>query len=149
MAEDVPINERGAEFLATVAASFNAYYDDRIPLALQKLVVAIEDRGVETEGIYRLSGSHTKIKTIQEQCFDLHTSELITDADIHDLTGAMKAILREMVPPLLTYDLYDRLLASVANPDETQHTVKLMEVLYALPDKNFAKAYFVFQHLQR
>lgn len=73
----------------------------------------------------------------------------MTDADLHDLTGTMKSLLREMVPPLLTYAHYNALIEAVASPDETDHFPKLSQVLAAFPDKNFSKTYYLILHLQR
>ena len=146
--EAVKLSERHKDMLCIVVESFDGYFVDKIPRILQALIAAIEERGVETEGIYRLSGNFLAVKALCEQCFEDDTLNF-SESDVHELTGAIKFILRDMNPPLLTFDLYDRFLESVSSDEDSEHPDAIAPVLQDLPDKNFRELYLLIQHLRR
>lgn len=71
----------------------------------------MDARGLEVEGIYRLSGNSDKI-TKWKHAFDDGPAALDPLEDIHTYTGLLKLYLRELPEPLMTFGLYDLLLRS-------------------------------------
>eukprot|EP01102_Stenamoeba_stenopodia_P010047 TRINITY_DN2985_c0_g1_i1.p1 TRINITY_DN2985_c0_g1~~TRINITY_DN2985_c0_g1_i1.p1 ORF type:complete len:368 (-),score=83.36 TRINITY_DN2985_c0_g1_i1:124-1227(-) len=88
-----------------------------VPIILEKCIAYIEANG-NTEGIYRLSGSHGAIQKLKaafnesEQQVDLDKNENAND--VHCVTGVLKLYFRELPNPLLTYELYDEFVAAVS-----------------------------------
>ena len=136
------------DLLSIVVGSFEAFFDDNVPVILSSLMAAIEDHGLETEGIYRLSGNLNNIKSLCEHCYfdDQHD---LSNAGIHELTGAVKLILREMYPPITTFIFYQEFLDAVSGDDEAQYADYLLPVLSQIPDTNFAILYNLMQHLKK
>ena len=63
------MSDRCKELLTIVVGSFSAFYEDKVPILLKKLVTAVEDIGIESEGLYRLSGNISNIKALVTQSF--------------------------------------------------------------------------------
>ena len=61
---------------------------------------------VEEEGIFRISGSVSKVKLIRNAFNAGHLDALLLTRDVHAVASALKSYLRELPEPLLTYKLY-------------------------------------------
>lgn len=64
------------------------------------------------EGIYRKSGGSSQVQQIREG-FEKDPSDYDIsdpDLDIHAVTSALKQYLRKLPNPLITFDVYDKLL---------------------------------------
>jgi hypothetical protein len=102
-----------------------------VPKVVEKCCTAIEDYGLEIVGIYRLSGTTSKIQKLKGllergvfpsqrvfsfidiiyDCLDvdsvnLNTDEWRSDININNVTSVLKLWLRELPEPLLTFNLY-------------------------------------------
>ena len=69
---------------------------------------------MEIEGIYRKSGGNSQIQQIKEgfeRSNDYDVSD--PDLDINAVTSTLKQYFRKLPTPLITYDVYDRLLNSI------------------------------------
>jgi hypothetical protein len=89
-----------------------AEYERRqIPSVVTRCIEEVELRGMEMEGIYRKTGGNSQIKIIQEG-FDKNENFDISDPDmdITAVTSVLKQYFRKLPTPLLTYDIYDRVL---------------------------------------
>ncbi|KAF2988120.1 hypothetical protein EK904_007077 [Melospiza melodia maxima] len=76
----------------------------KVPLLLQALLSCLEKRGLETEGILRVSGSQTRIKSLEQKLERDFYSGLFRWDDVHqnDVSGLLKRFIRELPAPLLT-----------------------------------------------
>ncbi|KAI0521443.1 rho GTPase activator Rga [Xylaria bambusicola] len=89
-----------------------AEYERRqIPSVITRCIEEVELRGMEMEGIYRKTGGNSQVKIIQEG-FDKNENFDISDPDmdITAVTSVLKQYFRKLPTPLLTYDVYDRVL---------------------------------------
>ena len=70
--------------------------------------------GMELEGIYRKSGGNSQIQQVKEgfeRTNDYDISD--PDLDINAVTSCLKQYFRKLPTPLITYDVYDKLLDCV------------------------------------
>lgn len=77
---------------------------------------------MEVEGIYRKSGGNGQIQQIKEgfeRSNDYDISD--PDLDINAVTSTLKQYFRKLPIPLITYDVYDRLLTFAPPPLHTNH----------------------------
>lgn len=108
----------------------------KVPLFLKQLLCCLEDNGLETEGILRISGSLARIKNLQQE---LESNFYQNNFDWkkvqqNDGAGLLKMFIREMPYPLLTTE-YVAAFATVRNfTDQIQmiHALNLLVVI--LPD---------------
>uniref|UniRef100_A0A4W6FNG7 Synapse defective Rho GTPase homolog 2 n=1 Tax=Lates calcarifer TaxID=8187 RepID=A0A4W6FNG7_LATCA len=116
-----------------------------VPLLISKCINEIEKRGCQVVGLYRLCGSAAVKKELREAFErDSHAVELCenTYPDINVITGVLKDYLRELPYPLITKQLYEAVLESMAvrplrmgaagcenDQADSEHTVSLLENL--------------------
>lgn len=85
----------------------------QIPSVVTRCIEEVELRGMDAEGIYRKSGGSGQVKMIQEgfermEDFDISDPSI----DIASVTSVLKQYFRKLPTPLLTFDVYDRVLES-------------------------------------
>jgi hypothetical protein len=111
-------NPAAAEHPSTLFGSDlveRADYERRqIPSVVTRCIEEVELRGMDIEGIYRKTGGNSQVKLIQEG-FDRTEDYDISDPglDITAVTSVLKQYFRRLPTPLLTFDVYDRILESI------------------------------------
>lgn len=87
----------------------------QIPSVVTRCIEEVELRGMDQEGIYRKTGGNSQINMIREG-FDKNENFDISDPDldITAVTSVLKQYFRKLPVPLLTYDVYDRVLESTS-----------------------------------
>uniref|UniRef100_A0A8C5P1W3 Synapse defective 1, Rho GTPase, homolog 2 (C. elegans) n=1 Tax=Jaculus jaculus TaxID=51337 RepID=A0A8C5P1W3_JACJA len=132
-----------------------------VPLLIQKCIVEIEKRGCQVVGLYRLCGSAAVKKELREAFEkDSKTVGLCENQypDINVITGVLKDYLRELPSPLITKQLYEAVLDTMAKsplkmsssgcenePSDSQYTVDLLN---CLPDVEKATLKMLLDHLK-
>ncbi|KAL8817644.1 MAG: hypothetical protein Q9223_003560 [Gallowayella weberi] len=123
------------------------YEASDVPSIVMRCIQEVEVRGMEIEGIYRKSGGNSQIQQIKEgfeRTNDYDISD--PDLDINAVTSTLKQYLRKLPTPLITYDVYDKLLNSIPpmppshlgappqinpnhnlDPEQRDHRVNLMK----------------------
>ncbi|XP_016418011.1 rho GTPase-activating protein SYDE2-like isoform X1 [Sinocyclocheilus rhinocerous] len=133
-----------------------------VPLLIEKCISEIERRGCQVVGLYRLCGSAAVKKELREAFErDSHFVELSENnfPDINVITGVLKDFLRELPHPLITKQLYESVLDSMAkrplqmgssgcenDPADSDHAVSSLELL---PEVEKATLRKLLDHLKR
>jgi hypothetical protein len=112
------LSTASAEHPATLFGSElveRADYERRqIPSVVTRCIEEVELRGMDIEGIYRKTGGSGQVKIIQEG-FEKNDDYDISDPglDITAVTSVLKQYFRKLPTPLLTFDIYDRVLEAL------------------------------------
>lgn len=91
-----------------------------LPLIVAQCIIAVDQFGLATEGIYRVSGSVSTLAKLK-QLFDFEPDhvDFRTPAgffgDIHAVAGILKQYLRELPDPLLTKAYYSDFIRVARN----------------------------------
>ncbi|XP_063737565.1 LOW QUALITY PROTEIN: unconventional myosin-IXAa [Eleginops maclovinus] len=95
--------------------------DERtVPLVVEKLINYIEMHGLYTEGIYRKSGSTNKIRELK-QGLDTDVDGMnLDDYNIHVIASVFKQWLRDLPNPLMTFELYEEFIRTMALQDKKE-----------------------------
>ncbi|KAF9870056.1 hypothetical protein CkaCkLH20_12415 [Colletotrichum karsti] len=128
-----------------------ADYERRtIPSVVTRCIEEVELRGMDIEGIYRKTGGNSLVKVIQEG-FDKSEDYDISDPglDITAVTSVLKQYFRKLPIPLLTFDVYDRVLESNAIADQTERCDHLRKVFGTMPQRHRDCLEFLMFHLAR
>jgi len=122
----------------------------QIPSVVTRCIEEVELRGMDQEGIYRKTGGNSQINMIKEG-FDKNENFDISDPDldITAVTSVLKQYFRKLPIPLLTYDVYDRVLESTSIVDETERCAHLRKALATMPEKHRDCLEFLMFHLDR
>ncbi|KAK6203536.1 Rho-type GTPase-activating protein [Scheffersomyces amazonensis] len=138
------------------------YEQVQVPLIVTKCLAEVEVRGLDVEGIYRISGASSTISNI-ENAFANLTAHSIQDekqiqrleetmnGDIHAVTSAIKRYFRKLPDPLIPYALYDDFIKvasqiPIAHTDKRIHELKI-RVINRLPSANKHTLYLLCKHL--
>eukprot|EP00727_Mastigamoeba_balamuthi_P009998 m51a1_g5620 hypothetical protein (1508) ;mRNA; r:762677-767341 len=109
--------------------------DLRVPLFVSRAVKYIVSDGLREEGLFRQSGQHGPMGELRLRL----PSEDVRDLaryGIHSVATTLKAFLRELAEPVLTYDLYDEFMR-VPEISSDQDKVSALQTLIArLPEPN-------------
>jgi len=131
--------------------SERADYERRqIPSVVTRCIEEVELRGMDQEGIYRKTGGNSAVNAIKDG-FDKSENFDISDPDmdITAVTSVLKQYFRKLPIPLLTYDVYDRVLESVAIVDEKERCDYLRRTFDSLPERHRDCLEFLMFHLDR
>ncbi|KAI0423358.1 rho GTPase activator Rga [Xylaria grammica] len=122
----------------------------QIPSVITRCIEEVELRGMEMEGIYRKTGGNSQVKIIQEG-FDKNENFDISDPDmdITAVTSVLKQYFRKLPTPLLTYDVYDRVLETNSLANDSEKCTHLQSVFNQLPRQHKDCLEFLMFHLSR
>ncbi|KAI8140984.1 hypothetical protein BJV82DRAFT_184579 [Fennellomyces sp. T-0311] len=123
-----------------------------VPLVVEKCIEAVENRGMDFEGIYRKSGGAAQMRAIQV-AFDQGDPIDLNDEDCYNdicaVTSVLKHYFRQLPNPLLTYEQYQNFIDAVGLPSGPEKMDKYIELLSQLPKANYDTLKMLMQHLQR
>ncbi|XP_077053746.1 rho GTPase-activating protein 15-like isoform X5 [Siphateles boraxobius] len=139
-----------------------------VPQFVKKCTEAVERRGLETDGIYRVSGN---LAVIQKLRFSVnHERAVTTDGrylfpedlvqerldlddpqwdDIHVITGALKLFFRELPEPLIPYGFFHDIVEAVKIPDYLEKVERLKFLVINMPPPNHDTLSHMIRHLKR
>ncbi|KAJ8400776.1 hypothetical protein AAFF_G00391300 [Aldrovandia affinis] len=140
-----------------------------VPKFVRMCTHAVEKRGLETDGIYRVSGNlaviqklrflvnHERAVTtdgrylfpeelVQEEKLNLEHSQW---EDIHVITGALKLFFRELPEPLVPYGFFTDIVETVKMTDYLDKVDRMKCLVLSMPPPNHDTMRFMFRHLKR
>ncbi|RFU72011.1 rho gtpase activator rga [Trichoderma arundinaceum] len=122
----------------------------QIPSVVTRCIEEVELRGMDQEGIYRKTGGNSQINMIKEG-FDKSENYDISDPDldITAVTSVLKQYFRKLPNPLLTFDVYEKVLESNAVTDEAERCSFLHKVFTSMPPAHRDCLEFLMFHLHR
>lgn len=105
---------------------------------------------MDMEGIYRKSGASSQIQAVRdgfERSPDYDISD--PDLDIHAVTSALKQYFRKLPTPLITYNVYDKILETNDITPDSARIEALQNCLKDLPRVHRDVLEFLMFHLKR
>ncbi|XP_039721724.1 rho GTPase-activating protein 9 isoform X2 [Pteropus medius] len=142
---------------------------DTVPSFVRLCVAAVDKRGLDVDGIYRVSGNLAVVQKLrflvdreravtsdgryvfpeqpgQEGRLDLDSAEW---DDIHVVTGALKLFLRELPQPLVPSLLLPDFRAALALSESEQRLSQIRELIVSMPKPNHDTLRYLLEHLCR
>lgn len=124
-----------------------------VPPILEKCAEAIEAIGLQNMGIYRLSGTTSKVQKLKNK-FDLDWKlvDLLNDEAINDINivaGCLKLWFRELPEPLMTWELYQGFIEAARLENDRMRHIRMHERVNDLPDANYATLKYLMGHLDK
>ncbi|CAK6956856.1 rho GTPase-activating protein 27 isoform X1 [Scomber scombrus] len=121
-----------------------------VPGFVEKCIKAVEKRGLDIDGLYRVSGN---LAVIQKLRFKADHEELDLEdgqwEDVHVITGALKLFFRELPEPLFPYSHFNKFVSAIRNPDYNMKVSCVKELVRTLPPSNHDTMELLFGHLRR
>jgi hypothetical protein len=106
---------------------------------------------MDVEGIYRKSGGNSQVQSVKEgfersaQEFDLSDPDL----DINAVTSCLKQYFRRLPNPLITYEVYDKVLETTGVTEPAVRVEALARALSDLPKVHWDVLEHLMMHLSR
>uniref|UniRef100_A0A6I8PAE1 Rho GTPase-activating protein 15 n=1 Tax=Ornithorhynchus anatinus TaxID=9258 RepID=A0A6I8PAE1_ORNAN len=122
-----------------------------VPTFVKQCIEAVEKRGLDADGIYRVSGNLATIQKLrfivnQEEKLNLDDSQW---EDIHVVTGALKMFFRELLEPLFPFCFFERFMEAIKKPDHRTRVESVKDLVRKLPPPNRDTMSTLFAHLQK
>ncbi|PPQ79686.1 hypothetical protein CVT25_003260 [Psilocybe cyanescens] len=124
-----------------------------VPAIMAKCCEAIEKHGIQSQGIYRVSGMTSKVASLRQklekdlEAVDLDAPEW--SGDINNVASVLKMWLRELPDPLLTNSLHQGFIEAAKIENDRLRHIRLHERVNELPDPNYATLKYFLGHLHR
>ncbi|XP_063111072.1 rho GTPase-activating protein 9 isoform X3 [Cavia porcellus] len=142
---------------------------DTVPSFVRLCIAAVDKRGLDVDGIYRVSGNLAVVQKLrflvdreravtsdgrymfpeqlgQEGQLDLDSAEW---DDIHVVTGALKLFLRELPEPLVPPQLLSHFRAALALSKSEERLSQIQELIESMPKPNHDTLRHLLEHLCR
>ncbi|XP_008823414.1 rho GTPase-activating protein 15 [Nannospalax galili] len=122
-----------------------------VPWFVKQCIEAVEKRGLDVDGIYRVSGNLATIQKLrfivnQEEKLNLDDSQW---EDIHVVTGALKMFFRELPEPLFPYSFFERFVEAIKKQDNSARIETIRSLVQKLPPPNHDTMKILFGHLTK
>ncbi|XP_058049588.1 rho GTPase-activating protein 15 isoform X2 [Ahaetulla prasina] len=122
-----------------------------VPHFVKMCIKAVEERGLDVDGIYRVSGNLATIQKLrfvvnQEEKLNLDDSQW---EDIHVVTGALKMFFRELPEPLFPYCFFEQFVEAIKIQEHDSQVKAIKDLVQRLPRPNYDTMNLVFAHLQK
>uniref|UniRef100_A0AAY4ATA4 Rho GTPase-activating protein 15 n=1 Tax=Denticeps clupeoides TaxID=299321 RepID=A0AAY4ATA4_9TELE len=122
-----------------------------VPKFVKQCFEEVEKRGLEADGIYRVSGNLATIQKLrflvdQEEELNLEQSQW---EDIHVITGAVKMFFRELPEPLFPFRFFEPFVEAIKSKDAKQKVQAVKKLIHQLPKPNHDTIKLLFRHLQK
>ncbi|XP_076322891.1 N-chimaerin-like isoform X1 [Tachypleus tridentatus] len=122
------------------------------PFVVDMCIKEIESRGLEAEGLYRISGFSDEVEAVR-MSFEkdgLHADiSPGTYEDIHVITGVLKLFFRLLPIPLITFDTYPLFMNGVRQQTLEGRLEGLREAINKLPPAHYQTLKYLLVHLNR
>ncbi|KPP60843.1 hypothetical protein Z043_121121 [Scleropages formosus] len=122
------------------------------PMVVDMCIREIEQRGLKSEGLYRVSGSAERIEDVK-LAFDRDGEEANISAamyaDINVIAGALKLYLRELPTPVITYDAYPKFMQAARTTSLDIRLEAVRQGLLLLPPAHRETLRYLLTHLKR
>ncbi|XP_059382804.1 rho GTPase-activating protein 26-like isoform X3 [Carassius carassius] len=120
---------------------------------VKKFIYAIETRGIDEQGLYRIVGVSSRVQKLLSLAMDPKTCADVeldsTEWEIKTITSAIKHYLRMLPAPLMTYQ-YQRSFIKAAKLDNPEARVaEIHSIVHRLPEKNRQMLELLMKHLAK
>nr|XP_056711439.1 rho GTPase-activating protein 10 isoform X1 [Euleptes europaea] len=119
---------------------------------LRKCISAVEARGINDQGLYRVVGVSSKVQRLLSLLMDAKTCNEVDlensmEWEVKTITSTMKLYLRSLPEPLMTYDLYGEFIVPVKSGSPESRVNAVHFLVHKLPEKNKEMLDILVKHL--
>ncbi|XP_043925093.1 rho GTPase-activating protein 26 [Protopterus annectens] len=119
---------------------------------IKKCIHAVETRGINEQGLYRIVGVNSKVQKLLNLIMDPKTSNEVDldnsgDWEIKTITSALKNYLRMLPAPLMTYQFQRNFIKAAKLDNQESRIADIHLVIHKIPEKNRQMLHLLMQHL--
>lgn len=145
---------RSAPVYGTALEDLLDQEEGTVPRVVYQCVQAIDNFGLEVEGIYRTNGNSVQVQEIKREfdtdsaAVDLLRPNAVVN-DIHSVASALKQYFRELPDPLLTREFHREFINAANISDDVRRRDSIHAIINKLPDANYTTLRYLVFHLYR
>ncbi|XP_020328781.1 rho GTPase-activating protein 10-like isoform X1 [Oncorhynchus kisutch] len=129
----------------------DAQLDDVGLSFVKNAINAIETRGINDQGLYRVVGVSSKVQKLLSLMIDEKSNDVdlstCEDWDVKTITSTLKLYLRSLPEPLMTYGLYKDFIAPAKGGSPESRSQAIHCLVHKLPEKNRLVLGLLMKHL--
>ncbi|XP_040274460.1 rho GTPase-activating protein 10 isoform X1 [Bufo bufo] len=137
---------------ATTRSETGAQLDQHGFAVVKNCINAVESRGINDQGLYRVVGVSSKVQRLLSLLMDVKTGcdvdlSAAEEWEVKTITSALKLYLRSLPEPLMTYELHEQFInpAKSGSPESRVNAIHFL--VYKLPEKNKEMLHLFIKHL--
>ncbi|XP_072417898.1 rho GTPase-activating protein 27-like isoform X2 [Chiloscyllium punctatum] len=120
-----------------------------VPHFVMQCIQAVEKRGLDIDGLYRVSGN---LAIIQKLRYKVNHDESVNLEegpwdDVHVITGALKLFFRELPEPLFPFNYFESFINAMKLGGPGQRLTYIKDLIHSLPVSNHDTMQVLFKHL--
>ncbi|XP_018575341.1 rho GTPase-activating protein 21 isoform X4 [Anoplophora glabripennis] len=123
-----------------------------VPRFVEVCTEVIEERGLQTVGIYRVPGNNASITALTEEINKNYDDVPLEDPrwnDLHVVSSLLKSYFRKMPESLVTDQLYPNFIKADKIEDPKLRMEELKRLVRSLPKHNYHTLKYLIMHLKR
>ncbi|XP_006871812.1 PREDICTED: GEM-interacting protein [Chrysochloris asiatica] len=134
-------------------------FPEEVPFVVTRCTAEIEQRALDVQGIYRVSGSRVRVERLCQAFENGRTLVDLSGNSPHDVSGVLKRFFQELTDPVVPFHLYDAFISLAKtlhadpgdNPKDPNLEVirSLKTLLVQLPNSNYNTLWHLVAHLFR
>lgn len=118
---------------------------------MKKFIYAVETRGIDEQGLYRIVGVNSKVQKLLSLAMDPKTCADVEldcpDWEIKTITSAIKNYLRMLPGPLMTYQYQRSFIKAAKLDNQDARVTEVHALVHRLPEKNRQMLELLIKHL--
>lgn len=136
-------------------ARLDSLLDDIGFCCIKKCITAIEAKGLEEEGLYRVVGVNSKVSKLTNMLLDRRKTNRVdfdeadSEWEMKTITSALKNYFRSLPEPLMTFKLHQKLIHAAKQESKTLRINDIHELIHQLPEPNFEMLDVLIAHLKK
>jgi len=125
-------------------------HNTKRPYIVDACIREVERRGLDSEGIYRISGFADDVEALKNS-FDKdgESINLALYDDINIICGTLKQYFRMLPIPVITFELYNKFIDAAKISGKYEKVEALSKALLELPPSHYETLKFLLGHLYR
>ncbi|XP_044597398.1 rho GTPase-activating protein 26-like isoform X2 [Cotesia glomerata] len=140
-------------FQCSPAKSDETVLDETGFLFVSKCISALENRGLEEQGLYRVVGVASKVNKLLAMGLDKRKLEKLNFDDKFEwesktITSALKTYLRTLSEPIMTFRFYNSFIIAAKLESRESRIHDIHTLVYRLPKANFNILMLLIKHLR-
>ncbi|XP_056586325.1 rho GTPase-activating protein 26-like isoform X2 [Triplophysa dalaica] len=120
---------------------------------VKKFIYAVETRGIDEQGLYRIVGVNSRVQKLISMAMDPKTCADVeldsTEWEIKTITSAIKHYLRMLPAPLMTYQYQRSFIKAAKLENPEARAAEIHTIVHRLPEKNRQMLELLMKHLAK
>ncbi|XP_062976746.1 rho GTPase-activating protein 26 isoform X2 [Elgaria multicarinata webbii] len=118
---------------------------------VKKCIHAVETRGINEQGLFRVVGVNSRVQKLLSILMDPKTAEtedeICAEWEIKTITSALKTYLRMLPGPLMMYQFQRSFIKAAKLENQESRIAEIHSLVHRLPEKNRQMLHLLMNHL--